>query len=610
MPATFQVRVYDRYQLVYSCEFDKAVELGRQYTGDPGLYSKKLVDGRWRVIVAGHDENTISRSHALIRPLTPGVVGLTNLSKKIPIRLQDGSEVGPESTRELAIPVVLTLGHKTVRVQGTEAEASNLQHLPEATAPPGAFSVARSDFKTLPLDKFDGVDVERTLLWLRGAMQVLQSAATGSSFFEDAARSLVELVGLDTGLVLLWDEVEDWKEKAVQRAPGMVVDPEWVPSRSVLNRVRDQKRTFWQAAGGTAQEASSLVGVKAVVAAPILDRNGQVIGALYGDRRQDGLSGADAQISKLEAMLVELLAGGVASGLARVEMERDALAAKVRFEQFFTPELAGELASNHDMLQGRDMEVSILFADIRGFSGISERLGPAGTVEWINDVMEALSDCVQEHGGVLVDYIGDELMAMWGAPKEQPDHARRACRAGLDMLAKLDELNQRWHDRLKVQMGLGIGVNTGMARVGNTGSRRKFKYGPLGPTVNLASRVQGATKYLKTRLLITGATRAQLDETFEVRRVAKVSVVNIVEPVALYDLARPGETDWAPCREGYESALEQFEAGQFREAARLLGRLLTDHQGDGPSMVLLYRAVNFIVEEPADFSPIWKLPGK
>jgi class 3 adenylate cyclase len=217
-------------------------------------------------------------------------------------------------------------------------------------------------------------------------------------------------------------------------------------------------------------------------------------------------------------MLVEVLARGVAAGLARLEQEEAALAARAQFEQFFTPELTRQLARQPDLLKGRDAEVTILFCDIRAFSRISERLGPTQTVEWINEVIGALSDCVRAHAGVLVDYIGDELLAMWGAPEEQPDQARLACRAALDMLARVPKLNERWQPVLKEAMGLGTGINTGMARVGNTGSKHKFKYGPLGNTVNLASRVQGVTKYLKCKVLITEATQAKLDASFSSRR--------------------------------------------------------------------------------------------
>src|SRR5262249_17805825 len=147
---------------------------------------------------------------------------------------------------------------------------------------------------------------------------------------------------------------------------------------------------------------------------------------------------------EVDARMVEVLATGVAAGLARIEQEEAALAARVRFEQFFTPELARELAARPDMLRGQDCEVSLLFADVRGFSRISERIGPAKTREWIVDVMGALSDCVLAHDGVLVDYIGDEIFALWGAPKPELEHARLACRAAIDMLGKVPELDRRW----------------------------------------------------------------------------------------------------------------------------------------------------------------------
>src|SRR5439155_15864053 len=108
-----------------------------------------------------------------------------------------------------------------------------------------------------------------------------------------------------------------------------------------------------------------------------LNREGDVIGALYGDRRVIR-SALQAKTSKVDAMLVELLASGVAAGLARLEQEQKAITAKVQFEQFFTPELAHMLAAKPEMLEGQDAEISVLFCDIRGFSRISERLGPAG----------------------------------------------------------------------------------------------------------------------------------------------------------------------------------------------------------------------------------------
>src|SRR5207245_2461919 len=160
----------------------------------------------------------------------------------------------------------------------------------------------------------------------------------------------------------------------------------------------------------TIADAPSLAGVKAVVAAPILNAAGDVIGALYGERRgEPGGRATSGPVTKLEAMLVELLAGAVSAGLARRDEEKQAAPAGGRDEQFLTPELARHLLAEPSLLDGREIEITVLFADIRGYSGVCEKLGPEASVAWVSDVLGELSDCVRAEGGVLVDYIGDEL---------------------------------------------------------------------------------------------------------------------------------------------------------------------------------------------------------
>jgi adenylate cyclase len=128
--------------------------------------------------------------------------------------------------------------------------------------------------------------------------------------------------------------------------------------------------------------------------------------------------------------------------------------------------------------------------------------------------------------------------------------------------------------------------------------------------VNLGSRVQGATKYLKAPTVVTGATRRLLDDSFHLRRLCSVRVVNIVEPVELFELDCTGEPARRELFTGYEEALAAFDAGDFRRTTRILGNLLETFPGDGPALVLLSRAVGFMVNEPRDFSPVWQLPGK
>jgi hypothetical protein len=157
---------------------------------------------------------------------------------------------------------------------------------------------------------------------------------------------------------------------------------------------------------------------------------------------------------------------------------------------------------------------------------------------------------------------------------------------------------------------LTVGINTGIAQVGNTGSRRKFKYGALGATVNIASRVQGAAKYFKTSLLVTRETRRRLGPEFPVRRLGLVRLVNIGEPIELFELLTDEPQRAVELATQYEAALVEFEAGKFRDAARILGRLANNNPEDGPTLALLARVIAYMVEEPESFDPAFRLPGK
>ena len=535
----WELRVYHEKQLVHTLELVGPALLGRQNADTEKLYSAAAFKGQNRIVIASRDDTAVSRLHALVEPLAEGGFRITNKSENRPIDLFDGKPLAPAASRVVANNAMVRIGQKTFRFLLATAEHLSLQGLGGATLPPGQSLPLNQGVSLRSLSQSPiGLNLKDALRWLQVTLDVFQAAAGSADFFAMAAQAVVQLVNLDAGQVLLLHQGE-WRPQSLAQDP-QAGEVGRLFSRSVLNRVLQEKKTFRGSPRAVLADAESVRQVAAVVAAPILDRHGNVIGALYGDRRQrEGAAGTE-EISELEATLVEVLARGVAAGLARLEQEQALAASRVQFEQFFTPELARQLLLQPDLLEGRDTEVSLLFCDIRGFSRISEHLGPARTVQWISSVMGALSDCVRSHKGVLVDYIGDELFAMWGAPEEQPDHASLACQAALDMLAQLPRLNESWQPILGEPMDLGIGINTGVARVGNTGSHHKLKYGPLGNSVNLASRVQGATKHVKCRLLITGATRQRLKDSFATRRLCQVQVVNIAEPVTLYELAPRG----------------------------------------------------------------------
>jgi adenylate cyclase len=375
------------------------------------------------------------------------------------------------------------------------------------------------------------------------------------------------------------------------------------------------RHTFFHAIPQRQGIAASLVGVQSIIAAPILDANSDLIGALYGEGRSKAARERElkvaAPLTDIEAKLFELLAYGVATGLARLAQERKLIAERVRFEQFFTPELARELQSRGDeMLATRDADVTVMFCDIKGFSRVSSRTGMKQAIDWVREVLSEISDCVAEHDGVLVDYGGDSLEALWGAPLVTPDHALQACRAAIAMRRRLPALSDAWQERLGQPTEISIGINSGLAQVGNIGSRRKFKYGAFGTTVNLASRIQGATKHLGASILASHSTVQAAKGDFAFRRLATVRTVNIIEPVELYEMVPERTPAWDDLRKRYELAYSLFERGRFVEAMGHLGKLFADFPNDDPTRKLLQRNVAMLGTPQGSFDPVWNLDAK
>jgi adenylate cyclase len=605
--AKLRLEIYRQDRLVHADEISRPVELGRQQTPREPLFHSQPGENADRLVVAPLEERTVSRRHLLVEPLSFDRLRITNLTAKGTVQLDDVT-MEPGSIRELGVPYQLNVGNYRVRFMPALAPTLQLTTLPPLHSI-SAVSPEPASVPTVDLALLGPNQSESLIKWLQEITIVLQSAAHSEDFFQRAARAIVDLIGLDTGRVLLFDR-KSWNTIATHALTcplGPLTDRE--PSHRMLERMRTEKKTMTRQGANMSDARGSLMDIEAVVVSPMVDRNGEVIGALYGDRLRGASPTATAEITKADVLLMETLACGVAAGLARLEQERAALEAQVRFEQFFTPELARQLTLDPNLLAGRDTEVTLLFCDIRGFSGISERLGAAGTMEWINDVLGTLSECILKHHGVLVDYIGDELIAMWGAPVEQPDHPTLACQAAIDIWQTLPEISRRWFERLGGETRVGIGVNTGLARVGNIGSQRKFKYGALGNTVNLCSRVQGATKYLQTGILLTAQTRSCLGDAFAVRRLCQARVVNIAEPVTLYELRVSPGPDWADLCHLYEGALKEFEERHWENAMALLRDLANRFPDDGPSLVLLSRVVP-LRDRPGECSTIWELPGK
>jgi adenylate cyclase len=254
-----------------------------------------------------------------------------------------------------------------------------------------------------------------------------------------------------------------------------------------------------------------------------------------------------------------------------------------------------------------------LISDLRGFSKLSEAMSPSEVCRLVRDVMDRVTARIREHQGVVVDYAGDGILAMWNAPVDQPDHALLACRAAKAMQSEIPALNATWSERIGRPLGLGIGINTGIALVGNTGSTVRFKYGPLGHVVNLASRIEGATKYLGATTLISGATCGKLNFALETRRIGAVRAVGVDGSVVLYELPSGTVDDlWRSRRDAYEQGLAHFESGRLVEACQALYPILAGGSGhyDFATLNLVGRAIDGLKTPDRKLDPVFELSSK
>ncbi len=439
---------------------------------------------------------------------------------------------------------------------------------------------------------------------LEHALEVVREAAGSNAFVSRATQAVANIVGLDRAVMLRRAEDGRWEaEHTSLREPVMSPPP---ISQRLLNRVELGLRTETFGNSPADAQGGSLMQVQCAVAAPVINRAGNLIRILYGDRWVQRPEFPDNAIAPVEQKLVEVIASAVAAGILRQEEERQ----RLQLGEFFSPRVAQLLTQHEELLKGRDAEVTVLFCDIRGFSSVSERMGPVQTLEWLYDVLSELSQCVVERDGVLVDYVGDQLMAMFGAPEQQPDHALRGVQAAVAMMERIELLRRRWDGRLPLFFDVGIGLNSGQARVGNIGSRHKFKYGVLGNTVNFCSRLQDATKQFEVQCLIAESTVIGARAQSRARRLAKLSVVGIDTPANVYELVRAPDAGWESLKTNYESALHAFESQQFADSTLKLGQVLNSHRQDRPSQLLLQRAVTELVKPSDPFHPVWKLTQK
>jgi adenylate cyclase len=250
--------------------------------------------------------------------------------------------------------------------------------------------------------------------------------------------------------------------------------------------------------------------------------------------------------------------------------ERARVSLKKAFQSYVAPSVVEEIMRHPERLRlgGERREMTIFFCDIRDFTTVSESLPPESLAKLLHDFLNPMSKIVVKHSGTIDKFMGDAIMALYGAPIHYPDHARRACLTAVEMQETLRQLDQEWVAQGRPSLRVGIGINSGPVAVGNMGSDTLFDYTAIGDNVNLAARLEGLNKYYGTDTIISGTTAHELDGEFILRDLDLVRVKGKKQPVAIYELLglAPAEAELEEFLQLYHRGLDLLRQRQWDES--------------------------------------------
>jgi adenylate cyclase len=284
--------------------------------------------------------------------------------------------------------------------------------------------------------------------------------------------------------------------------------------------------------------------------------------------------------------------------------EREKKKIRGAFQYYLTSSVINEMLKDPDKLKlgGDKKDLSVLFSDIRGFTTISEKLTPEELVALLNEYLTVMTNKVFEHDGLLDKYMGDAIMAVFGAPLEQPDHARRACLTSLAMMEELHKLQEKWRKEGRPAFDIGVGINSGDMVVGNMGSEMRFDYTVMGDMVNLGSRLEGINKEYGTNIIISEFTYANVKDVMCCRELDGVRVKGKNKPVQIYELLgrKEEEGKFKTLIDAFAKGLKLYREKKWDEAIAAFQSVLDDHTGDYASKMYIARCNNLRENPPSE----------
>jgi adenylate cyclase len=292
--------------------------------------------------------------------------------------------------------------------------------------------------------------------------------------------------------------------------------------------------------------------------------------------------------------------------------QRERKRIKVTFKQYVAEHVVEEMTKDPSRLKlgGEEKFLTVLFSDLEGFTTYSERYTAHEMTEILGEYYDRVTEQVFLHRGTLKEYVGDELMAFFGAPLEEPDHAHRACAAALAMREQTVALVGEWAKIGRPQIRARTGINSGPMVVGNLGSKYRFAYGVVGDQVNIGSRLEGLNKVYGTDIIIGENTARLVEDAFRLRELDMVRVKGRSQVIHIYELIAKADTvlpaAYADALAAYAEGVEAYRKGMWTEALALFQQTLRLRANDGPSRALIRRCLEYRDAPPEPWDGVYE----
>jgi adenylate cyclase len=500
------------------------------------------------------NDPSVSRFHAVLK-LKPGGVAIADRGSTNGIQL-NGRRIAQET--ELRSGDIARVGRYELRLESGEEGRIQVRR---AEWPSTLDQIMRGRTGQIPPRQMVGADKAADLAgrikklerenYLLTVLYDAGKALNAKRSIDDISEHVVSLAfrieGVERGFVMLFDEngeVSRQSEVRYRHPMDSAVHPKFILSRSVLDLLRKEQqpiliddltadRRF------NTSESMKISGLRSAMCAPLVGTN-RLFGVLYVDNMEKTAAFTQEELNVFAVVAAQ--AGAAIDNVAAHEKIAQQALQRSALERFLSPEVAEMVVANPDIrLGGVNQRVTVLFADIRGFTPMSENMEPARVVEILNEYFTRVTEVIFDCGGMVDKYIGDAVMAVFGAPVSKGNDAANAVEAAIQIQRLLVELNRDAEARRWPELRVGIGINSGLATAGNIGSPRRLDYTVIGDTVNTASRLM--SNAAGAQILISQSTAAETSGEFELAPLPALRVKGRTEPVELFSVT------WEECED-------------------------------------------------------------